>query len=150
MIVHSCIFSQILIYLSANLSMLIIFEKKKKILSNYPPKFENSNEPSRISNSQVYQVVEEEGTLETGIYYVKPTTIIISTNYRGIELVTSVTRSVWTRVTHAIIDAARKPCNSTFDFFANINRSTYRFESTILFGVPATRFAALIGLTKDI
>lgn len=37
MIVHSCIFSQILIYLSANLSMLIIFEKKKKILSNYPP-----------------------------------------------------------------------------------------------------------------
>lgn len=149
MIVHSCIFSQILIYLSANLSMLIIFEKKKKDSLKLSSK-RNSNEPSRISNSQVNQVVEEEGTLETGIYYVKPTTIIISTNYRGIELVTSVTRSVWTRVTHAIIDAARKPCNSTFDFFANINRSTYRFESTILFGVPATRFAALIGLTKDI
>lgn len=147
MIVHSCIFSQILIYLSANLSMLIIFEKKKDSLKLSSKR--NSNE-SRISNSQVNQVVEEEGTLETGIYYVKPTTIIISTNYRGIELVTSVTRSVWTRVTHAIIDAARKPCNSTFDFFANINRSTYRFESTILFGVPATRFAALIGLTKDI
>lgn len=31
------VLSRILIYLSRNLSMLVIFEKKKKILSNYLP-----------------------------------------------------------------------------------------------------------------
>lgn len=124
------VLSRILIYLSGNLSMLVIFEKKKKDSLKLSSE-RNSNEPSRISNSQVKQVVEE-GTLKNDVYYAKPT-IIISTNYRGIELVTSVTEIVWTRVTHAIIDTARELCNSTCAFFANINRSTYRFESIIVF-----------------
>lgn len=123
------VLSRILIYLSGNLSVLVIFEKKKKDSLKLSSE-RNSNEPSRISNSQVKQVVEE-GTLKNDVYYAKPT-IIISTNYRS-KLVTSVTEIVWTRVTHAIIDTAREPCNSTCAFFANINRSTYRFESIIVF-----------------
>lgn len=95
----------------------------------------NSNEPSRISNSQVNQW-RRRGTLETA-----STTIIISTNYRGIELVTSVTGSVWTRVTHAIIGAAREPCNSTLLFreYKPIHVSIRVYNR---FRVPATRLAA--------
>ena len=85
------VLSRILIYLPGNLSVLVIFEKKKKDSLKLSSE-RNSNEPSRISNSQVKQVVEE-GTLKNDVYYAKPT-IIISTNYRGIELVTSVTEIV--------------------------------------------------------
>lgn len=44
------VLSRILIYLSGNLSMLVIFEKKKKDSLKLSSK-RNSNEPSRISNS---------------------------------------------------------------------------------------------------
>lgn len=56
------------------------FQKKKDSLKLSSER--NSNESSRISNSQVDQAVEE-GSLKNGVYYAKPTTIIISTNYRG-------------------------------------------------------------------
>lgn len=46
------VLSRILIYLSRKLSMLVIFEKKKKDSLELSSE-RNSNEPSRISNSQV-------------------------------------------------------------------------------------------------